>query len=91
MGIENRYATNVYLAKNVKDKEYDVLVDYLQQYEKLAIASRAKKAANTHDLLALVAHISSSSSQCPPPYYLTHPPSMVDYDDDYQGETFGDD
>ncbi|GKE13096.1 hypothetical protein Tco_1416647, partial [Tanacetum coccineum] len=79
------------ISSALKYKEYDVLVDYLQQYEKLVIASRAKKAANTHDPLALVAHTSSSSSQSPPPYYLTHPPSMVDYDDDYQREIFGDD
>ncbi|GJY91522.1 gag-pol polyprotein, partial [Tanacetum coccineum] len=63
----------------------------LTSYEKLVIASRAKKAAKTHDPLALVAHTSSSSSRSPPPYNVTHPPSVVDYDDDYQGETFGDD
>nr|GFC38904.1 hypothetical protein [Tanacetum cinerariifolium] len=86
-----KYITNVRLAKNVKDESYDGLFDYLQSYEKLFIASKAKKAANTHDPLALVAHTSSSSSRSLTPYYVTHPPAVVDYDDDYQGETFGDD
>ncbi|GKC52567.1 integrase, catalytic region, zinc finger, CCHC-type containing protein, partial [Tanacetum coccineum] len=61
------------------------------QYEKLIITSRAKKAAKTHDSLALVAHTSSSSSRSPPSYYVTHPPFVVDHDDDYQGDTFSDD
>ncbi|GJW78564.1 gag-pol polyprotein [Tanacetum coccineum] len=86
-----KYVTNVLLAKNVKDDSCDSLFDHLQQYEKLAIAFRAKKAAKSHDPLALVAHISSSSSRSPSPYYVTHPPSMVDYDDDYEGDTFSDD
>ncbi|GJW22813.1 hypothetical protein Tco_0033435 [Tanacetum coccineum] len=85
------YVTNVRLAKNVKDEQYDVLFDHLQEYERLVIASRAKKVAKTHDPLALVAHTSSSSSRSTPPYYVTHPPFVVDYDDDYQGDTFSND
>ncbi|GKE08432.1 hypothetical protein Tco_1411983 [Tanacetum coccineum] len=85
------YVTNVHLAKNVKEEQYDVLFDHLQEYERLVIASRAKKVAKTHDPLALVAHTSSSSSRSPPPYYVTHPPFVVDYDDDYQGDTFSND
>ncbi|GKE04255.1 hypothetical protein Tco_1396273, partial [Tanacetum coccineum] len=53
-----KYVTNVRLAKNLKDEAYDMLFDHLQQYEKLVIASRAKKAAKTHDPLALVANTS---------------------------------
>ncbi|GKB19204.1 hypothetical protein Tco_0853127 [Tanacetum coccineum] len=83
-----KYFTNVHLARNVKDEPYDVLFDYLQQYKKLVIASRAKKAAKIHDPLALVANTSSFSSRSSPPYYVTHPPYVVDYDDDYQGDTF---
>ncbi|GKE11686.1 hypothetical protein Tco_1415237, partial [Tanacetum coccineum] len=82
-----KYVTNVCLAKNVKDNSYDKLFDHLQHNEKLVIASRVKKAAKTHDPLSLVAHTTSSSSRSPPPYYVTHPPSVVDYDDDYQGDT----
>ncbi|GJZ72589.1 hypothetical protein Tco_0636735 [Tanacetum coccineum] len=52
--------------------------DMWLQYEKLVIASRAKKAAKTHDPLALVAHTSSSSSRSPTPYYVTHPPSVIE-------------
>ncbi|GJT05435.1 retrovirus-related pol polyprotein from transposon TNT 1-94 [Tanacetum coccineum] len=50
--------------------------DMGDKYEKRVIASREKKAAKTHDPLALVAHTSSSSSRSPPPYYVTHPPSV---------------
>ncbi|GJW61944.1 integrase, catalytic region, zinc finger, CCHC-type containing protein [Tanacetum coccineum] len=50
-------------------------------------APRAKKLEKSHDPLALVAHM-GSSSRTSSPYYVTHPFSMVDYDDDYQGDTF---
>ncbi|GKC17571.1 retrovirus-related pol polyprotein from transposon TNT 1-94 [Tanacetum coccineum] len=47
---------------------------WLRQYERLVIASRAKKLEKTHDPLVLVAHTSSSSSRSPSAYYVTHPP-----------------
>ncbi|GJW93139.1 hypothetical protein Tco_0172811 [Tanacetum coccineum] len=60
-------------------------------------ASKAKKAAKNHDPLALLAHSNASSSQShanssysPQPYYVTHPSSVVDYEDEYQGELQGD-
>ncbi|GKE32233.1 UBN2 domain-containing protein [Tanacetum coccineum] len=50
-----------------------------------------------HDPLALIAHSNASSSHpltnssySPQSYYVTHPPSVVDYDDEYQGELQGD-
>ncbi|GJY04179.1 reverse transcriptase domain-containing protein [Tanacetum coccineum] len=53
----------------------------------------AKKAANNHDLLSLIAHSHAStshlyanSSYSPQSYYVTYPPSVIDYDDEYQGE-----
>ncbi|GKB49291.1 retrovirus-related pol polyprotein from transposon TNT 1-94 [Tanacetum coccineum] len=61
---------------------FDV-INYLQQYEKIVIASRAKKLEKTHDPLQLVAHTSSSRSSLS--YCVTHPSFMVDYDDEYQG------
>ncbi|GJV99620.1 retrovirus-related pol polyprotein from transposon TNT 1-94 [Tanacetum coccineum] len=61
----------------------DDLFDYLQQFEKLVNASRAKKLEKSHDPLALVAHTGSSSRQTSS-YYVTHPTSVVDYDDEYQ-------
>ncbi|GJY68346.1 integrase, catalytic region, zinc finger, CCHC-type containing protein [Tanacetum coccineum] len=64
---------------------YDDLFDYLQQFEKLINASRVKKLEKSHDPLALVAH-AGSSSRTTSPYYVTHPSSVVDYDDDYQGD-----
>nr|GEU72840.1 hypothetical protein [Tanacetum cinerariifolium] len=53
---------------------------------KLINASRAKKLEKSHDPLALVAY-TGSSSRTSSPYYVTHPSSVVDYDDDYQGDT----
>ncbi|GKD46548.1 integrase, catalytic region, zinc finger, CCHC-type containing protein [Tanacetum coccineum] len=89
----NKYVTNVRLTNKLRDDHYDVLFDHLQQYEGLVNASRAKRAAKTHDPLALVAntYASSLSSRSPPAYYVTHPPSVIGYDDDYQGEAICDD
>ncbi|GKC02959.1 hypothetical protein Tco_0994569 [Tanacetum coccineum] len=59
-------------------------------------ASKAKKATKNHDPLALLVHSNASSSQShansslPQPYYVTHPSSVVDYEDEYQGELQGD-
>ncbi|GJW23064.1 hypothetical protein Tco_0033686 [Tanacetum coccineum] len=56
-----------------------------------------KKAAKNHDPLALIAHSNPSASQShanssysPQPYYVTHPSSVVDYEDEYQRELQGD-
>ncbi|GJV11433.1 hypothetical protein Tco_1352974 [Tanacetum coccineum] len=54
------------------------------------------KATKNHHLLALIAKSNASSSQShatsysPQPYYVTHPSSIVDYEDEYQGELQGD-
>ncbi|GJS23346.1 hypothetical protein Tco_0451978 [Tanacetum coccineum] len=63
----------------------------------VAINIKAKKVAKNHDPLALIAHSHASSSHLhsnsiyyPQSYYVTHPLSVVDYDDDYQGELQGD-
>ncbi|GJR14494.1 hypothetical protein Tco_0797146 [Tanacetum coccineum] len=81
-----KYVTQVRLAKRLTKDSYDNLFDYLQQFEKLVNASRAKKLEKSYDPLALVAHM-CSSSRTSSPYYVTHPYSVVDYDDDYQGDT----
>ncbi|GJY11592.1 hypothetical protein Tco_0380901 [Tanacetum coccineum] len=52
------------------EDSYDNLFDYLQQFGKLVNASRAKNVEKSYDPLALMAH----------------PSSVVDYDDDYQGD-----
>ncbi|GJV31276.1 retrovirus-related pol polyprotein from transposon TNT 1-94 [Tanacetum coccineum] len=80
-----KYVTQVRLAKRLTEDSYDDLFDYLQQFEKLVNASRAKKLEKSHDPLALVVH-TGSSSRTSSPYYVTHPSSVVDYDDDYQGD-----
>ncbi|GJU66471.1 retrovirus-related pol polyprotein from transposon TNT 1-94 [Tanacetum coccineum] len=51
------------------------------QFEKLVNVSRAKKLEKSHDPLALVAHTGSSSRNTSY-YYVTHPTSVVDYEDE---------
>ncbi|GKE14795.1 hypothetical protein Tco_1422372 [Tanacetum coccineum] len=80
-----KYVTQVRLAKILTVDSFDDLFDYLQQFKKLVNASRAKKLEKSHDPLALMAH-TGSSSRTTTPYYVTHPSSVVDYDDDYQGD-----
>ncbi|GJZ12806.1 hypothetical protein Tco_0548036 [Tanacetum coccineum] len=48
-------------------------------------SSLTRQLMKSQDPLALVAH-TGSSSRTPSPYYVTHPSSVVDYDDDYQGD-----
>ncbi|GJY59502.1 hypothetical protein Tco_0459394 [Tanacetum coccineum] len=78
-----KHVTQVRLDKRLTEDTFDDLFDYLQQFEKLVNASRAKKLEKSHDPLALVAH-SGSSSRNTSSYYITHPPSVVDYDDEYK-------
>ncbi|GKD86309.1 retrovirus-related pol polyprotein from transposon TNT 1-94, partial [Tanacetum coccineum] len=72
----------------LKEEHFDVLYDYLSQFEPHVKASKANKAVRNHDPLALVAnsHVSPSYSRSPQPYYVTHPLSVIDNDNDYQGE-----
>ncbi|GKE83450.1 retrovirus-related pol polyprotein from transposon TNT 1-94, partial [Tanacetum coccineum] len=63
------------------------------QFKPHVLASKAKKATKNHDLLALIAHSNASSSQfhahspySQQLYYVTYPSSVVDYEDEYQGE-----
>ncbi|GJS03774.1 retrovirus-related pol polyprotein from transposon TNT 1-94 [Tanacetum coccineum] len=93
----SKYVTMVRHNQTGPAVSYDVLYDQLVQFEPHVLASRAKKAAKNHDPLALIAHsnVSSShshanSSYSTQPYYVTHPPSVVNYDDEYQGELQGD-
>ncbi|GJZ92479.1 hypothetical protein Tco_0664544 [Tanacetum coccineum] len=80
-----KYVTQVRLAKRLTVDSFDDLFDCLQQFEKLVNASRKKKLEKSHDHLVLVAY-TGSSSRTTTPYYVTHPSSVVDYDDDYQGD-----
>ncbi|GJW33676.1 hypothetical protein Tco_0053708 [Tanacetum coccineum] len=78
-----KYVTQVRLAKHLTVDTFDDLFDYIQQFEKLVNVSREKKLEKSHDLLALVAHTGSSSRNTSS-YYVTHPTSVVEYDDEYQ-------
>ncbi|GJW65763.1 hypothetical protein Tco_0117647 [Tanacetum coccineum] len=60
-----------------------IIFPIVTQFEKLANASRAKKLEKSHDPLALVAPTSSSFKNTSS-YYVTHPTSVVEYDDEYQ-------
>nr|GEX83674.1 hypothetical protein [Tanacetum cinerariifolium] len=80
---------------NIKEIEFDHFFDTLSQYKPHVIASRAKKAASNHHLLALVvhsnvhsshSHASLSYSHSPQSYYVTHPLLIIDYEEDYQEE-----
>ncbi|GJW09818.1 hypothetical protein Tco_1575645 [Tanacetum coccineum] len=78
-----KYVTQVRLAKCLRVDTFDDRFDYLQQFEKLVNVSRAKKLEKSHDPLALIAHTGSSSRNTSS-YYVTHPMSVVDYEDEYQ-------
>ncbi|GKE29209.1 hypothetical protein Tco_1444593, partial [Tanacetum coccineum] len=92
-----KYVTMVRHNQTGGTVSYDVLYDSLVQFKPHVLASKAKKAAKNHDPLALLVHSNASSSQShanssysPQPYYVTHPSSVVDYEDEYQGELQGD-
>ncbi|GKC19272.1 integrase, catalytic region, zinc finger, CCHC-type containing protein, partial [Tanacetum coccineum] len=78
-----KYVTQVRLAKRLTVDMFDDIFDYLELFEKLVNASQAKKLEKSHDPSALVAHTGSSSRNTSS-YYVTHPTSVVDYDDEYQ-------
>ncbi|GJU30513.1 hypothetical protein Tco_1174102 [Tanacetum coccineum] len=62
---------------------FDDLFYYLLQFEKLVNASRSKKLEKSHDPLALVARTGSSSRNTSS-YIVTHPSSVVDYDEEFE-------
>ncbi|GJY92056.1 retrovirus-related pol polyprotein from transposon TNT 1-94 [Tanacetum coccineum] len=78
-----KYVTQVHLAKRLTVDTFDDLFYYLHQFKKLVNVLRAKKLEKSHDPLALVAHTGSSSRNTSS-YYVTHPTSVVDYEDEYQ-------
>ncbi|GJV54053.1 hypothetical protein Tco_1449794 [Tanacetum coccineum] len=93
----SKYVTMVRHNQTGDTVSYDVYYDSLVQLEPHVLASKAKKAAKHHDPLALLAQSNASSSQshanssyAPQPYYIAHPSSVVDYEDEYQGELQGD-
>ncbi|GJV68855.1 putative retrotransposon protein [Tanacetum coccineum] len=89
----SKYVTMVRHNQTGDTVSYDVLYDSLVQFEPHVLASKAKKAAKNHDPLSLLVHSNASLSQShanssysPQPYYVTYPSSVVDYEDEYQGE-----
>nr|GEU36863.1 copia protein [Tanacetum cinerariifolium] len=88
----SKYVTIVRHNQTGDTVSYDQLYDSLVQFEPHVQASKAKRAARNHDPLALIAysnassqsHASSSYSNSPQPYYITHPSSVIDYEEDYQ-------
>ncbi|GJX25319.1 hypothetical protein Tco_0231615, partial [Tanacetum coccineum] len=95
----SKYVTMVRHNQTGDIVSYDQLYDSLVQFEPHIQASKAKRVVENHDPLALIALLNASSSQShaspsfshsPQPYYVTHPSSVVDYEEDYQGESLGD-
>ncbi|GJU79135.1 hypothetical protein Tco_1276205 [Tanacetum coccineum] len=89
----SKYVTMVRHNQTGDTVSYDVLYDSLVQFEPHVLASKSKKVAKNHDPLALLVHSNASSSQShanssysPQPYYVKHPLSVVDYEDEYQRE-----
>ncbi|GKB11871.1 putative ribonuclease H-like domain-containing protein [Tanacetum coccineum] len=72
----SKYVTMTRQNANIKETEFDHLFDAMSQYKPHVIASRAKKAARNHDLLALIA--------------LSNVHSSHSHAKDYQGEIQGD-
>ncbi|GJU51673.1 hypothetical protein Tco_1221228 [Tanacetum coccineum] len=92
--IPNDIYNSVEACKNAKDMWERIK---RLMFDSDVTTSKANKAAKNHDPLALLAHSTDSSSQShanasylPQPYYVTHPSSVVDYGDEYQGELQGD-
>nr|GEV50708.1 hypothetical protein [Tanacetum cinerariifolium] len=93
----SKYVTMVRHNQTRDSVSYEVLYDSLVQFKTHVLASKEKKTAKNHDLLVLLAYSNASSSQShanysysSQPYYVTHLSSVVDYDDEYQGELQGD-
>nr|GEX93100.1 hypothetical protein [Tanacetum cinerariifolium] len=89
----SKYVTMVHHNQTEDVVSYDELYDTLVQFVPHVLASKAKEAVKNHDPLALLAHSNASSSQShanssysTQPYYVTHPSSVVDYEDEYQRE-----
>ncbi|GJT86564.1 integrase, catalytic region, zinc finger, CCHC-type containing protein [Tanacetum coccineum] len=82
----SNYVTMVRIMHKLHSVEYDLLYEFLKQNEVNVNALKAKRAAKVHDPLALVAdtYASPSYSCSSPTYYVTHPPSMNEFDDDTQ-------
>ncbi|GJY92447.1 putative reverse transcriptase domain-containing protein [Tanacetum coccineum] len=59
--------------------------EWIKYVTQVRLEKRAKKLEKSHDPLALVAH-TGSSFRTTSSYYVIHPSSVVDNDEDYQGD-----
>ncbi|GJZ98691.1 retrovirus-related pol polyprotein from transposon TNT 1-94 [Tanacetum coccineum] len=90
-GNKKQYITDVrvmnYLLQAIPNDIYN-LVDASKEGESLdSVHERLTTLVNIMDRNnASSSHSHTNSSYYPQSYYVTHPPSVVDYDDDYQGE-----
>ncbi|GJX85540.1 hypothetical protein Tco_0336314 [Tanacetum coccineum] len=91
VSVYNRFAQlmNDLERNNMKFPTVSVNTKFLNSLQpewlkyKLVNASRSKKLEKSHDPLALVAHMGSSSRNTSS-YYVTHPSSVVDYDEEFE-------
>nr|GEU77848.1 integrase, catalytic region, zinc finger, CCHC-type, peptidase aspartic, catalytic [Tanacetum cinerariifolium] len=102
-GNKKQYITDVrvmnYLLQAIPNDIYNSL-DACKNAKDITIRAtsssiQSKESCQDHDPLALLAHSNASSSQShanpsysPQPYYVTHPPSVADYEDEYQCKVF---
>nr|GEW94401.1 hypothetical protein [Tanacetum cinerariifolium] len=95
----SKYVTMVHHNQIGDTVSYDQLYDSLVKFKPHIQASKAKIVDRNHDPLAKIVHSNVSLSQShasssylhsPQPYYVIHPSSIVDYEEDYQGELQGD-
>ncbi|GJR06871.1 hypothetical protein Tco_0529855 [Tanacetum coccineum] len=84
----SKYVKRAHQQHKLVKVDYDVLFDFLTENEPDVKAFRAKRAARNHDPLALVAnsYVNSSFSRSTHQYYVIHPPSILDHDNDYHGD-----
>ncbi|GJU69320.1 ribonuclease H-like domain-containing protein [Tanacetum coccineum] len=87
-GESLEYGTKRFLRLMNNMERNKVLPNKIAINTKILNSLQFKWTARNHDPLALVAntYASPSYSRFPQSYYVTHPPSVHDFDDDYQGE-----
>ncbi|GKD18723.1 retrovirus-related pol polyprotein from transposon TNT 1-94, partial [Tanacetum coccineum] len=62
------------------------LIERELKYKRICVFNTYQASSNASSQ----SHVSPSYSNSPQPYYVTHPLSVIDYEEDYQGELHGD-
>ncbi|GJU66113.1 hypothetical protein Tco_1252372 [Tanacetum coccineum] len=88
IAVEGESLTSMYerLTTLINVMDQNNLYDHLSQFEPHVNASKVKKAARNSHVHSSRSHASLSYSHSSQPYYVTHPSSVLDYEEDYQGD-----